>query len=728
MTKQLATAPNITQITGSVEQITFHNEENGFTVFRARAIKNKTVFNIVGKAIKLHVGDIIDCEGIWIENRTYGLQFKAETILVKPPTTSKGIEKYLASSMVKGIGAGFAKKLVAHFGTEVIEILDNDPKRLFELEGIGKKRHKQLVDAWHGQKMVRNIMIFLQSHGIGGSRAYKIYKIYGEKAVEIITLNPYRLSNEIHGIGFNSADSLAVALGIEPNSVIRAQAGVKHLLKKLSEQGSTVCTNKLLIHETNTLLNIDKDIIQTAITAEISNENIIEINLNGETLLSLADLYSAEYSIAKSLLRLQRKGKSTNYNAASMQQEIERQTQIKLAKSQLEAVTATLDNNVVVITGGPGVGKTTIVKVIVNLHKKSRILLAAPTGRAAKRISQTTDMAAKTIHRLLAFNPQSRSFTYNENQPLLADVIVVDECSMIDVKLMSSLVKAIPSGCKLILVGDIDQLPSVGPGAVLQDIIKSEQVKTVALTEIFRQAQDSQIITNAHRINNGEMPLYKNPTTDSDFFFIKSENPNLTLEKILLLATEKIPQKFNLNPTTEIQVLAPAHKGSLGVIALNTALQKALNPNPVTSITRLGHVLSTGDKVIQTVNNYDKDIYNGDIGFIIAINLTDKTLQIDFNNKAVNYNFDELDEISLAWATTIHKSQGSEYPAVIIPVSTQHFTLLQRNLLYTGLTRGKQLVILLGQTKALAMAINNQSANNRATLLAELLRKNSLNS
>jgi exodeoxyribonuclease V alpha subunit len=728
MSKQLETAPNITQITGSVEQITFHNEENGFTVLKARAIKNKTIYCIVGKVIKINVGDIIDCEGTWVQNRTYGLQLQAETIIVKPPTTTKGIEKYLASSMVKGIGPGFAKKLVDHFGTEVLDILDNDHERLFELEGIGKKRHQQLVNAWHGQKMVRNIMIFLQSHGIGGSRAHKIYKIYGEKAVDVITSNPYRLANDIHGIGFNSADSLAVALGIDPNSVIRAKAGVKHVLKKLSEQGSTVCKAERLIQETNTLLNIDKDIIKTAITTEITSENIVELHCNGDTILSLTDLYDAEYSIAKNLLRLQRKGKATNYNIASMRQEIERQTQIKLAKSQLEAVTATLDNNVVIITGGPGVGKTTIVKVIVNLHKKSRILLAAPTGRAAKRISQTTNMPAKTIHRLLAFNPQSRNFTYNENQPLLADIVVVDECSMIDVKLMSSLMKAIPSGCKLILVGDVDQLPSVGPGAILQDSIKSAQVKTVALTEIFRQAQDSQIITNAHRINNGDMPLYKNPTPDSDFFFIKSDDPNLTLEKILLLATKKIPQKFNLNPTTEIQVLAPAHKGSLGVIALNTALQKALNPNPVTSITRLGNILATGDKVIQTINNYDKDIYNGDIGFIIAINLTDKKLQIDFNNKIVNYNFDELDEISLAWAITIHKSQGSEYPAVIIPISTQHFTLLQRNLLYTGITRGKQLVVLLGQTKALAMAINNQSATNRATFLAELLRKNSLNS
>ena len=728
MTKQLETAANITQITGSVEQITFHNEENGFTVFKARAIKNKTIFTVVGKSIKLNAGDIIDAEGIWIQNRTYGLQFQAETIIVKPPTTSKGIEKYLASSMVKGIGPGFAKKLVSHFGTEILDILDKDHERLFELEGIGKKRHTQLVSAWNEQKMVRNIMIFLQSHGIGGSRAHKIYKIYGDKAVNMITSNPYRLASDIHGIGFNSADSLAIELGIDPNSVIRAKAGVKHVLKKLSEQGSTVCKAEKLINDTNTLLNIDKDIIQTAISTEISSENIVEINCDGDTMLALTNLYSAEYSIAKNLLRLQHKTKTTSYNTEAVITAIEKQTQIQLARSQIEAVTATLDNNVVIITGGPGVGKTTIVKAIVNLHKTSRILLAAPTGRAAKRISQTTNMMAKTIHRLLAFNPQTRSFTFNESQPLLADIVVVDECSMIDVKLMSSLLKAIPPGCKLILVGDIDQLPSVGPGAVLQDAIKSGQVKTVALTEIFRQAQDSQIITNAHRINNGDMPLYKDPVPDSDFFFIKGDDPELTLEKILLLVTKNIPQKFGLNPTTEIQVLAPAHKGSLGVSALNMALQKALNPNPVTSITRLGNILATGDKVIQTVNNYDKDVYNGDIGFIIAINLTDKVLQIDFNNKTVNYNFDELDEISLAWATTIHKSQGSEYPAVIIPVSTQHFTLLQRNLLYTGITRGKQLVVLLGQTKALAMAINNQSANNRATLLARLLLKNGINS
>jgi exodeoxyribonuclease V alpha subunit len=686
---------------------------------------------VVGTAPSITPGEYVECEGWWVTERTHGLQFKTANLRVVPPTTLEGIEKYLGSGMVKGIGPHFAKKLVHAFGEQVFEVIEQTPERMTELDGIGPKRKKRVVDAWAEQKVIRSIMVFLHSHGVGTARAVRIYKTYGDEAIAKVRENPYRLALDIHGIGFKTADALAQRLGIPKDAVIRAQAGIRHVLQEFADDGHCAVIQDELVDTATTMLEIPVSIIEQAIELELQEENLIAESIDGKPCLFLTPLYRAEVSVALSLIRLL-EGELPwgQIDPAVAIPWVEKQTGRVLSPSQRDAVAQVLTSKVTIITGGPGVGKTTIVMSILKAlqAKRMRVLLCAPTGRAAKRLTESTGVEAKTIHRLLAFDPKAYGFTHGQTNPLAADLVVVDEVSMVDVVLMHQLLRAIPDQAAVLMVGDVDQLPSVGPGSVLSDIITSGRIPTVTLTEIFRQAATSQIIVNAHRINQGKMPVESDETKDGeesmrDFYLIPAETPEEIQEKLLRVVTERIPQRFGLHPIRDVQVLTPMNRGSLGVRALNVALQQALNPDATPQVTRFGWTYAPGDKVIQTVNNYDKDVFNGDIGHVERVDVEDGVITLNFDGREVAYELGELDEVALAYTATVHKSQGSEYPAVVIPMATQHYPMLERNLLYTGVTRGKQLVVIIGQPKALAIAVRTVKSMRRLTNLAERLRQ-----
>ena len=709
---------------GSIERVTFHSESSGFCVLRINVKSYRELVTVIGSAASVTAGEYIECLGFWINDRQHGQQFKATVLKIVAPTTLDGIEKYLGSGMVKGIGPHFAKKLVKAFGHLVFDVIEQTPERLLELPGIGKKRQQRVTSAWTEQKIIREIMVFLQSHGVGTSRSVRIYKTYGEQSIEKVRENPYRLALDIHGIGFKTADTLAQKLGIASDSPIRAQAGVRHALQEWSSEGHCAAIRQTLVEMAVKLLDISAPIIDDAITAELIEGNLIaEINGQQEALF-LTPLYRAEVGCATHLLRLNRNEPPWGFiSAQTAIPWVEGQTGLTLSLSQRAAIELVLQHKVAVITGGPGVGKTTLVNSILKIlnAKHINIGLCAPTGRAAKRLSESTGLEAKTVHRLLEFDPAVFAFARNEEFQLELDCLVVDEASMMDVVLMNQLLKAIPSKAALLIVGDVDQLPSVGPGAVLGDIIDSGQIATVRLTEIFRQASTSKIITNAHRINQGQLPQSDNAQELSDFYCIYAETPEEIFTKLIQVVTQRIPQRFNVNPVNDIQVLTPMNRGGLGARSLNIELQARLNGQSEPKITRYGSTYAPGDKIIQRINNYDKDVFNGDIGVIVAVDIEESLVQITFDDRLVDYDFNELDEIALAYATSIHKAQGSEYPVVVIPIAMQHFMLLERNLLYTGVTRGKQLVVVIAQSKALAMAVKNQRSQRRITNLISRL-------
>jgi exodeoxyribonuclease V alpha subunit len=717
-------------LVGSVERVTFHSEETGFCVLRVKVRGHRDLETVVGTAPSITPGEYVECEGWWITDRTHGRQFKTVHLRVVPPTTLEGIEKYLGSGMVKGIGPHFAKKLVGAFGEQVFEVIEHTPERLTELEGIGPKRKQRVVEAWAEQKVIREIMVFLHSHGVGTARAVRIYKTYGAEAVARVRDNPYRLALDIRGIGFKTADALAQRLGIPRDALIRAQAGVRHVLQEFADDGHCAVHEAELIDTAASLLDIPVSTIVQAIDLELQEENLTAEAIAGKPCLFLTPLYRAEVSVASNLMRLL-EGELPwgRIDPALAIPWVEHQTGRVLSPSQRGAVAQVLANKVTVITGGPGVGKTTIVTSILHVlqAKRMRVLLCAPTGRAAKRLSEATGVGAKTIHRLLAFDPKAYGFTHGQTHPLAADLVVVDEVSMVDVVLLHQLLRAIPEQAAVLMVGDVDQLPSVGPGSVLADLIASGRIPTVTLTEIFRQAASSQIIVNAHRINRGKMPLDLDETEDEqdrrDFYVIPAETPEAIQDILLRVVTQRIPERFGLHPIRDIQVLTPMNRGSLGARALNVVLQQALNPDATPRVSRFGWTYTPGDKVIQTVNNYDKDVFNGDIGHVAQVDAEEGVITLNFDGKAVAYDLGELDEVALAYTTTVHKSQGSEYPAVVIPLATQHYPMLERNLLYTGVTRGKQLVVLIGQPKALAIAVRTLRSIRRLTNLAERLRQ-----
>ena len=726
MNESPALSPGEERITGVVEKVSFFSETSGFSVLRLIRKGERESVTVVGCVAAVNTGQHIEAVGCWQNDKTWGIQFKATHLVVIPPDTLEGISKYLSSGMVKGIGPHLAKVLVKAYGMEVFTVIEEHPEQLLGLPGIGKKKLQQIVAGWSEQKAIKKIMLFLHSHGVSTSRIARIFRVYGDDAVAMVSANPYRLIHDIPGIGFKSADQIARNIGIPMDSPLRARAGIGYTLQELSLEGHCKVPEPMLLEAFRRLLTMPESVLDEALRQELSIGTIVAVEEEGKKSYYMVSLFRAETGVAKSICRIMQGVLPwKNLDSATVIPKSEKRSSIELSESQRSAVALALSSKFLVITGGPGVGKTTIINTILDILEAEdlTVLLCAPTGRAAKRLSEATGLEAKTIHRLLEFDPFLRDFRRGHANPLEADLVIVDEASMIDVVLMNRLLAAISSRSALIFAGDVDQLPPVGPGFVLADMIHSEALPVVRLTEIFRQAESSRIIVNAHRINRGEFTL---PSHDagaelSDFYVVPSESTADIQRRLLLVVADRIPERFGMDRLNDIQVLTPMNKGPLGTRALNALLQERLNPQARRKIVRFEVTYAEGDKVIQMVNNYDKEVFNGDIGRIARVDEEESTLSVLYDGREVLYESGELEEIALAYAITIHKSQGSEYPAVVIPLSMQHFTMLERNLVYTAVTRAKKLVMIIGDPKALFTAVGYKRSSQRMTGLAAMI-------
>jgi exodeoxyribonuclease V alpha subunit len=722
----------LADLQGQIERITYTNEENGFTIAKVKVYGQRDLVCVVGNLMSPMAGEIIKMRGEWTNHPKYGEQFKIVQYKTSVPASVYGIQKYLGSGLIKGIGPVMARRIVAKFGKETLDVIEKEIERLIEVDGIGKKRIAMIKRAWEEQKEIREVMLFLQTHGVSSGYATKIFKQYGNRSIEVVKENPYRLATDIFGIGFVTADNIAEKLGFSKDSELRAEAGILYVLHQLADEGHVFYPHEPLLEKCQEILQVDRELIAKAlgtialekrIIIEDLNEEIEEFRTNNKAVY-LAKFHVCETSIAARLKTLVNAPKSIReIDVEKAIAWVQNQLSISLAEKQVEAIRCAVRHKVMVITGGPGTGKTTIINAVLRIFSKLkvRILLAAPTGRAAKRMSEATGHEAKTIHRLLEYSIQKGGFQKDDENPLDCDLIIIDEASMIDTILMHYLLKAIPPETTFILVGDVNQLPSVGAGNVLKDIISCGSIPVVELNEIFRQAKESLIIVNAHRINNGQLPQLRSSGKGlDDFYFIEQEDPEEALKTILELTKERIPKKFGFDPVDDIQVLTPMHKGTVGAGNLNTELQKVLNPAE-DGLVRGNRSFRVNDKVMQVKNNYDKEVFNGDIGRIKRIDSETQEVIISYDGRDIPYDFPDLDEIVLAYAVSVHKSQGSEYPAIVMPILTQHYVLLQRNLIYTGVTRGRKLVIIVGTKKALAIGVRNDKTQKRYTYLGHRL-------
>lgn len=739
-----------------VERITYQNPENGYTILKCRVKDYADLVPVIGNLLDVNVGSVLLVEGNWKVDSKYGRQFVAESWEETLPATVYGMEKYLGSGLIKGVGPKFAKRIVQKFGVDTFTIIEDNVQLLIEVEGIGNKRVQMIAESWERQKEVKNVMLFLQDNGVSTSYAAKIYKTYGNDSIPVVKENPYRLADDIWGIGFKTADQIATKLGFEKNSFVRLRSGIMYTLSELSNDGHVYAEKQQLIKAASELLEAEESYIVMTMDEMLQKEDLIQeksivkLDENKEPIeaIYLPPFYYAEIGVAGKMKKLvttpgrdrlwtglmKARAESGKDDLSVDVEAIEKKVGMTYDDVQRDAIRLAATAKVMVLTGGPGTGKTTTTHGIISAYRAYglRILLAAPTGRAAKRMTEATDLEAKTIHRLLECKPPE-GYQKNEENPLEGDVLIVDECSMIDIVLMNSLLKAIPQNMRLILVGDIDQLPSVGAGNVLRDIIDSGSFPVVRLTRIFRQAQTSRIIMNAHRINEGKNPDISNGK-DADFFFMENEDAEAVVPQIVDLVKTKLPNYYHVD-SKQIQVLTPMQRGVVGATNLNLALQEALNPTeqeifmrgrgavmmPKDTLRRSGFAFRADDKVMQIKNNYDKEVFNGDIGIIESVDAEDRTLKVNFDNRVVEYDVTELDEIVHAYATTIHKSQGSEYPIVVMPILMNHYVMLQRNLIYTGITRAKKILVMVGTKKALSYAIRNVTVMKRNTLLKERL-------